>query len=184
MNKNNILMCIIGIGSIISSAYAGSACQSYPGSYICDNGVTNSIHGTYGSIILKNMQIDGDIKATAGSLNITKSHINNIDGQYGSIVIEDSSLSGKLAGVIGEIYISNSSLDEDTNIVTPSVVLKTTHAKNLFITNTEKKIKLKIINNSVINGNITFDTKPGEICIDSNSVIHGQIINGDIVKGC
>lgn len=166
----------------IINVFADNSCKTYPGACICVNGSIKNIDGTYGSLILNDMHVEGSIQGIFGAVKIDKSKLNEINSTIGALLIENTDILNKIIGTIGTIQLKNCSLSE-VDAQTQNVTLNNSELKSMTIYSTENKVTVHLKNYSSVNGDISFSKNLGKVCVDKTSQIKGNIVNGELMEG-
>lgn len=93
---------------------------------------------------------------------------------FGSDVHVDGDITAKCCGFDGEI-----------TALAEIIILEGTSTEDITVLASGPYYDAQVItlkNGSVVNGDITFESLRGKVCVDSTSQIYGQIIGGHVVK--
>lgn len=177
-----VIFILSSVTSSLGFSSSTNICTNYPGVYICENGQVKNINGTYGSVLLENMEVSGVVNGSIGAINIKQSKINQIKGSIGSFMAANSTFLGKIEGNIGSVQFKKSILKE-IDVHTSNVQINNSTVEKITISSLEKKITINISNKSIVNGDVCFLENFGTVCIDYSSELIGNVINGKIIRG-
>lgn len=160
------------------------------------NNLAIDSHTAHGSLNVSNSTISEKLTVN-GALTCDNVVVNHVD-IHGAAQFSDTEITGQLT-IHGAIQLSNSklvgpskiygallgdscSIQGDMDISTNKLRLNDCHTKNILIrySTSKRKQLVELSGKTVIDGDITFEAKDGEIYIEPNVVIKGMVYGGTV----
>lgn len=143
---------------------------------------TADVVGNFATLILDNMIVENSIKGSFAKADIKNSNINSINSRIASLNIQNSTLYKDILGNMASIHFTNSTI-QNLKASVHKIFLKNSTVNNIKIDNRDHEMLIKLSDQSVILGDVTFLKHRGKVCLtDETSSIKGKVINGDILN--
>lgn len=156
-----------------------AGCQQYPGSLVCRDIKLPEIK-QQGYVSLHNV----DVKSTTevdGMFSGEKSHFYGKIFVKGSAKINQSTLDQET--IVQGSLVSDRSQFEDVVITANEATFSSSNLKNILFKITSKaQQKVFLRGSTVVQGHIKFESGHGQVFLDPQSRIVGEVIGGEIVK--
>jgi len=130
-----------------------------------------SLDGTH---ITENLQVKG-------SLTSKDAQINRLDVS-GSVLMRDSVVLKDL-NVNGSVQLLNSQVDGTLTASTNVIVLDRSTASTIIVKGAKENQKpqvIRLVNKTKVHGNITFEAGNGQVVLDEDAEVTGQVIGGSL----
>ncbi len=134
-----------------------------------------------GKLNINDVRINGTLSVT-GNLESSGSSIKDLNATGTIVLNNNDNISGDV-DIVGKLTASNSRFEKQLLITSSIITLNNgTTTKNIYIRrNNGKKVdEYLYLNNSTVNGNITFESGRGKVVANSGSRINGSIIGGTL----
>lgn len=186
---------LLNVSLLSLTAFAQSVCKYSIAKVTCGAGIVSNVFAAgwaelNGTTVTNSTTVEGFLKAYNVNLNTVSANgmvtINNstIKGFFhfrGDLTVNGLTDYNKLE-MVGILDASNSSFD-DIEITSEKSYLSSTSTKNIvehMASNHHEKIYLR--NNSVVNGDISFDSGNGEVVVSGGSRVMGAVRGGRIIN--
>lgn len=148
--------------------------------------ITNSIIGTvYLTGKLEALNVTINILNVTGKVQASNLNLNNLDST-GTFELNGTSnhITG-ISNIVGTLAVSNTLFDNVITITSSLVKFKNSTTRDLYFkknSDSKDEEEYLYVDNSVINGNITFENKKGKIILSNGGKINGIVDGGIIIN--
>ncbi len=158
-------------------------CISHSGILRLRNVIVQETLSNFGELNINGGRIDGTL-SVSGNFTSSGSTIKNINASGDIVFSNNNNITGN-TDIIGALTVSNSKFDKQLLITSSRIKLSDgTTTKNIYVrkNNGSNATEYIYLNDSTVNGDITFESGNGIVIANSGSRINGSIIGGTLTQ--
>ena len=178
-----------------SGSFASDVCEQRFGTLNCSKGEVHSAEANgnamvIGTTIKGELTVNGQLTANDAKLSsVTVNGAMTLENTrvaknlivHGSAFIKDSKIKGT-AVISGHLTAEGSTFSEEISISGQRAVLVKCQTQELHFNKTNAKLETLELENTIVDGNVVFESKKGSIVLCNDSKILGDVIGANITE--